>query len=274
MARRRRWPVVMAAVIVAVTSLVAMVWSFQRSFIYFPDSSDPGSASRLGAGASDVTLSTEDGLTLSAWRIDPAEPNGAAVLYFPGNGGNRAGRAGVGRAIAERGFTVVLVDYRGFGGNPGSPSEEGLIRDAGAAAAYLREAGFAPEQTIYVGESIGTGVAMGLAEIEPAAGVLLRSPFTSLVDSASHRVGFPVGAILRDRFETISRISEVTSPITVLAGEADAIVPASQSVEVAEAAPNLHELITLPDVGHNDGVWFGSYVAERVVSLAEAAGIS
>src|SRR5699024_5444668 len=105
----------------ALAGAAALVWFGQRAMIYFPERTDPGSAEAFLPGAHDITLTTSDGLHLEAWRIDPAGAPSGAVVYLPGNGGNRLGRIGVGQALADAGFTTVLVDYRGYGANPGSP---------------------------------------------------------------------------------------------------------------------------------------------------------
>lgn len=257
----------------ALVIIGAAIWFGQRSLIYLPDRSDPGSASELFPNGSDVTLETADGLTLSAWRFDPnASARDQAVLYLPGNGGNRGGRADVGQALADEGFTVLLVDYRGYGGNPGRPSEDGLALDAEAGLAYLASVGFPPERVIVVGESIGTGVAARVAVDHPVGGVLLRSPYTSLADVARSVYRLPLGRLLRDEFDTLSRMSAIPSPVTVLFGSADEIIPPAQSREVAEAATNLHDMIELPGVGHNDPVWFGPFLAEQVAALADSTG--
>lgn len=266
--RSMRW---VLSVLGVMAVIAAVAYFGQRSMIYFPDRSDPGRAAQVLGGGTDVTLRTNDGLDLRAWRVDPeGDDRGLAVLYLPGNGGNRAGRATVGLALAEQGFTVLLLDYRGYGGNPGSPSESGLLTDAQAAVTYLREAGFGPEQTIYVGESIGTGVATHLAVTHPAAGVLLRSPYTSLADVARAAYGIPLGWVLRDRFDSLSEMPQITSPVSVLSGAVDTIIPPAQSRAIADAAPDLHEHVELPGVGHNDSVWFGPFLAERVAALADS----
>lgn len=263
-----RWLVVVAITILVVA---AVVFFGQRSVYYQPDRTDPGSVTAHLDAGSDVILHTDDGLDLRAWRIDPGRPRGMAVLYLPGNGGNRAGRLGIGQELAERGFTVLLLDYRGFGGNPGRPSEDGLAADARAAAAYLRSEGFEPGATLYVGESIGTGVAAHLAISDPPAGVLLRSPFTSLGARIDHSTGVPMGWIMRDEFDTLSRMGSIDVPVTVLAGASDTLIPPGMSLEVAGAAPRLHHYEEVPGAGHNDPVWFGPFLADQVVSLAEAA---
>lgn len=261
---------------VALTGVVALglvAWFGQRQLVFFPDTTDPGAVSDLAPRSEDVTLTTEDGLELGAWLLRPpaASDRETAVLYAPGNGGHRGGRLDVARALASEGFTVLLVDYRGYGGNPGSPSEDGLASDARAAAAWLREHGYAGERTIYVGESIGTGVVTRLATTDPPAGVLLRSPYTSLADVAGeHYPVLPAGLLLRDRFDTLDRLPQVEAPITVLAGEADEIIPVAQSREVADRARALHDEVVLPGVGHNDAVWFGPRMAGWVADLADA----
>ena len=109
-----------------------------------------------------------------------------AVLVAPGNGGNRQGRAGFAEALSRRGLAVLLMDYRGYGGNPGSPNEDGLAADALAAAEALEELGYPPERTIYFGESLGAGVVAALQAKRPPAGLVLRSPFTELADVGAH----------------------------------------------------------------------------------------
>lgn len=267
-----RWT---AGSILALGILAATLgWFGQRALVYLPDRADPGPAQRHLERGSDVELTTADGLTLTAWRVDPdpATSRDLAVLYLPGNGGSRLGRVSVAQALADEGFTVLLADYRGYGGNPGRPSEDGLVQDAVAAQAYLADAGFPPERTLYVGESLGTGVAAHLAERVTPAAVLLRSAYTSLGAVASHTFGgAPVGWAVRDRFDTLARMPAIACPVTVLAGADDSTVPSSQSRQVARAAPELFRWVELPDTGHNDAVWFGAYLAGQVADLAESS---
>lgn len=242
-----------------------------RSFIYFPDTARVGSVRQWWPQGRDVTLSTEDGLRLAAWLLPPARRDrGVAVLFCPGNGGSRDGRVPLFAALADRGFTVLAMDYRGYGGNPGSPSEDGLARDARAGAAYLRDAGFAPGRTIYLGESLGTAVVARLAGTDPPAGLALRSPFTSLAEVAGHHAGWlPVGLVLPDRFPVLEHLRDSKVPVTVIYGDADDIVPSRYSALVADATGRLHERLVLAGVGHNDAVMVGPVVAEAVGRLAD-----
>src|SRR5215203_526819 len=118
-------------------TVIAVLWAIQRQLIYFPDNSRVPPAGEVIEGARDVTLHTEDGLDLGAWFVPaegPAPARPMAVLVAPGNGGNREGRVGLALELSARGLAVLLMDYRGYGGNPGSPSEDGLAADAIAAS--------------------------------------------------------------------------------------------------------------------------------------------
>ena len=192
-----------------------------------------------------------------------------AVLVAPGNGGNRAGRAALPEELSDRGLAVLLLDYRGYGGNPGSPSEEGLAADAFAATEALEALGYPPERSIYFGESLGTGVVAALQVRRPPAGMVLRSPFTELADVGAHHYPLlPVRLLLRDRFPVLEHIRSSQVPVTVIYGDHDTVVPSALSARVADAAPNLVERTVIEGADHNDPVMFGQRVAEAAVRLA------
>ena len=266
-------PVAVVALALTVVGmvLVGALWAFQRRIIYQPDTAAPPPAAQVIVGAHDVTLHTADGIELEAWLV-PASPisdRGAAVLYAPGNGGNRAGRAGIAQLLADRGFTVLLLDYRGFGGNPGSPTEEGTTFDLLAGMDLLEQAGFTPENVVYFGESLGGGVVANAQRHVPPAGIVLRSPFTELADVAAEMLPWlPVGWLLREDYPLLEQLSTSEIPTTVIYGDADTMVPGRLSKQVAAALPNLFEEVELAG-GHNDPVMFGPPVADAVVRLVE-----
>jgi pimeloyl-ACP methyl ester carboxylesterase len=269
--RRFRLVLVLLLAVLVIGVVVGVVPAIQRRLIYFPDSSPVPPAGRVIEGARDVTLHTSDGLELGAWFV-PATGDvrlDVAVLVAPGNGGNRAGRAGLAQELSRRGLAVLLIDYRGYGGNPGSPSEQGLIMDAVAGVEALAELGYAPARTIYFGESLGTGVVAALQARTPPAGLVLRSPFTELADvGARHYPWLPVRLILRDRFEVVRHVASSSVPTTVIYGDRDGIVPAELSARVADATPALVERVVLPGADHNNPVMFGPVVADAVLRLA------
>ena len=257
---------------VVLLMVVGALWAFQRQLIYFPDSTRVPPATEVIDGARDVVLRTEDGLELDAWFVpaDPGRDLGIAVLAAPGNGGNRLSRADFAEELSRRGLAVLLLDYRGYGGNPGSPSEDGLVADALAGAEALEELGYPAERTIYFGESIGTGVVAALQARRPPAGVVLRSPFTELGDVGAHHYPWlPVRWLLRDRFPVAEHLRTTEVPVTVVYGDRDSVVPTELSAEVAEQAPSLVEEVVIEGADHNDPVMFGPRVAAAVARLAE-----
>jgi len=147
--RRRKRLVIALSIVLAVLVLLGLLVTLgQRYLIYFPDRSDPGSINGLIAGGKDVEFTTEDGLTLHTWLVEPTTGDKhIVVLFLPGNAGNRAIRLPGATAMAGLGYTVLMLEYRGYGGNPGKPSEEGLAKDARAAVTYLRGIGFAADRT-------------------------------------------------------------------------------------------------------------------------------
>jgi pimeloyl-ACP methyl ester carboxylesterase len=250
-----------------------MLTALQRQLIYFPDSTTPPPAAVVIDGARDVTFRTSDGLALGAWFVPArsASDMHMAVLVAPGNGGNRLGRAGLAAELSLRGLAVLLMDYRGYGGNPGSPSEDGLAEDAMAAAMLLGVLGYAAERTIYFGESLGTGVVAALQARRRPAGVVLRSPFTELADVGAHHYPWlPVRMLLTDRFKVSEHLSRGEVPVTVIYGDRDSVVPAELSARVADEATALVERVVFRGADHNDEVMFGSRVADAVARLAKA----
>ncbi len=240
----------MLAVLTVVVASATGLWAAQRRLIYFPDGRAP-SLQVMGAGWEEVSFETTDGLRLRAWYAPP-QPRHAVVIVFSGNAGNRADRAPIGTGLTATGLGVLLTDYRGYGGNPGHPTEDGLARDAQAAAAYVRER-TPGSPLVYLGESLGAAVAIQMAGADPPAAVVLRSPFTSLADIGRvHYPWLPVGFLLKDRYRSDERIGSVRVPTLVIAGDADSIVPISQSRKIFAAAPGPKQLVVIAGADHND----------------------
>jgi fermentation-respiration switch protein FrsA (DUF1100 family) len=264
----------LGALAVLTVVLVAAVglWAAQRRLIYFPDGRAP-SLSVMGSGWEEIAYQTTDGLTLRAWYQVP-EPNQPVVVVFNGNAGNRADRAPLGSGLAAAGLGVLLTDYRGYGGNPGHPTEDGLARDARAAVAFLREQS-AGIPLVYFGESLGSAVAIELASVDPPVALVLRSPFTSLTAVGRvHYPWLPVDGLLKDQYPSDERIESVRVPTLVIAGDADSIVPISQSREIFEAAPGPKRLMVISGADHNDPILVsGPDVIDQIAAfVAQAIG--
>ncbi|MGM0818091.1 MAG: alpha/beta hydrolase [Actinomycetota bacterium] len=248
-----------------------MAWLGQRRLIYLPSPADVPPVDEALPGARELTLTTDDGLGLEAWLASPTDGDlGVGVLVAGGNAGHRGLRAPLAEALRARGLTVLLFDYRGYAGNPGRPSEEGLLADARAARqALLGATDLEADALLYYGESIGTGVVTALATEAPPGGLVLRSPFPELADVGRRHYPFlPVRALLRDRYPLAEQLAEVTAPVTVVYGEDDGIVPPELSRQAAAAATDLHDVVAVPG-GHNDRALLdGAALVDAVERLA------
>jgi fermentation-respiration switch protein FrsA (DUF1100 family) len=248
------WRVGMTTLSVVLVA-VAALWFGQRWLIYFPDSQPPPPHTLGLREAEEVLIHTEDDLTLHAWFVPPAAPpTGQTIVLFGGNAGHRGLRAPLAEALVAQGLSVLLFDYRGYGGNPGLPSERGIQRDVLAAHAYLAtRSDVDPMKLIYFGESLGAAAAIRLAVEQPPAGLILRSPFTALAEIGQlHYPFLPVRWMLRDRFASIALIDQVRSPTLFVAGTRDRIVPIENTEALYDAALEPKWMVTIDGADHND----------------------
>ncbi|XVS62351.1 alpha/beta hydrolase [Actinosynnema sp. CA-299493] len=252
-------------VVVVLLVVLGGVFAFQRKLVYLPTGGPLPAAGEVGG--LDVVLTTGDGVELTAWHFPVAEAR-AAVLVAPGNAGDRRVRVPLARALNARGLSVLLVEYRGFGGNPGSPTETGLALDVRAAREFLLREGVSPERLVYFGESLGSAVVAELAVEHPPAGLVLRSPFTDLASvGARHYPFLPVRWLLLDEFPTERHVARVNVPVTVVYGTADSIVPPEQSRAVAAAARG--RSVEVAGADHNDRVLLdGSRLVDAIDAMA------
>jgi hypothetical protein len=230
-----------------------------RYFIYLPDRTRVAPRDAGLPDAEEVVFKAADGTKLIAWYL-PARRGRPTLLYFTGNSGNVAKRAGKIKAIGGDGYGVFMLNYRRFGGSEGRPSEARIAADAVRAYDYLRGLGVASRNIVAYGESLGTAVATRLALQRHVEGLVLEAPFTSIVD-----VGrllwplFPLNLIMADQYRTIDRIGQVMAPLFIIHGGRDEIIPLDQARHVFHAATEPKTLSVVPQAGHNDlfdrGAW-------------------
>jgi len=247
--------VILAEYVAVIAAILALIWTMQRRLMYFPAGGLPTPGDIGLTDVEPATFETTDGLRLNGWFVAPSGTSPrVTVLVFNGNAGNRAHRGPLAAAFHRHGLQVLLVDYRGYGGNPGTPTETGLAADSRAARAYLAgRADVDASRIVYFGESLGTAVAVDLAVEHPPAALVLRSPFTSMADVGQYHYPFlPVRLLLRDRFVTIDQIQRIRVPLLVIAGGHDRIVPVENSRRLYDAALAPKTLLVLPDADHND----------------------
>lgn len=242
--------------------LAVALYAAQRA-ILFPRTvaaPDPTLAEALGMRS--VTIPGGDGLALRHW-YRPSVPGKATVVAFHGNAGTIAERADKLRPLMAAGFGLLLVEYRGYGGNPGRPDEASLLADARAAIAWVAQHGVPPSRTALYGESLGTAVAVAMAAERPVGAVVLDAPFTSVAELAQAHYWFvPAKWLVRDPFDSAARIGSVRAPKLFLHGERDTVVPPRFGQRLYASAPEPKQRWIAPDGRH---VNLFDHGADRVV---------
>jgi hypothetical protein len=239
---------------------LAILASQQRRFLYHPDTNRPTLTTTGLTNARELTVHTDDGLDLLSWLTPPADDAQPVVLYLHGNGGHIGNRAHRLARFARDGWGVLLLEYRGYGGNPGTPTETGLNQDASAGYAALRALGIPAQRIILWGESLGTGIAVRLATKVDVGAVILEAPYTSIAAIGQQRFPWaPVALLLRDRFDLLRHIGAVHAPVLVMTGARDTVVPPSMGQKVFAAANQPKQFWLAPNAGHNDLVEAGAF---------------
>jgi fermentation-respiration switch protein FrsA (DUF1100 family) len=238
-------------VITAYVGFTAVVYFGQRSLMYFPDTARTTPAAAGLPEAEEVPLTASDGTPILAWHVAPGNDK-PVIVYFHGNGGALRYRVERFRKLIANGIGLVGLEYRGYGGLGGSPSENGLIADAEAAYAYAA-ARYPVTRIVLWGESLGTGVAVALAAEKPVGRVILEAPFTSTAAvGARHYWYLPVRLLMKDQFHSDTRIAKVTAPLLILHGVHDQTVPYAMGEQLFNLANKPKHIVRFLDGGHED----------------------
>jgi len=258
------WPraVWMPYAMIAIKSIVVVVlclyvgaalWLYiaQRSLMYFPETIHTAPAQGGLPEAEEVTLTASDGEHSIAWHV-AARDGKPVVLYFHGNGGALRYRVERFRRLITDGVGLVALEYRGYGGTSGTPTEAGLIADAEAAYGFAA-ARYPAQQLVFWGESLGSGVAVALAAEKPVGRVILEAPFTSAVAVGERRYWYlPVRLLMKDQFRSDERIKKVTAPLLILHGMHDRVVPYAMGERLFDLANKPKHIVRFLDGGHED----------------------
>ncbi len=268
---------VIVLVVLGAITLAILAWTFggglERRLLFFETRSVPVTPDRLGLASTPFLLPTPDGTVISGWRIHGSRPG--TIMVFNGNGGTIGHRLDRARALHDRtGLEVVLWDYRGYGGSTGTPGEAALLADARLVRDAIDQ--WQPgAPVVYLGESLGSAVATGLAVQRPPDGLVLETPFTSIVDMARELYPFLPSGLVRNRLATIERIGQVRVPLLVLHGDRDELVPLAQGIAVYEAAPGPKQLVVIPGGRHTDIAFVGGarYWDPLLGFIAQVTGV-
>ena len=240
---------------------VTVLWAFQRDLMYFPDRLRVTPSDYDLGGVQEVSFTTADGLDLLAWYV-PAPPNRPTVVLFHGNGGSLRRERYRLRHLMDAQLGALLVTYRGYSGNAGTPNEEGLYADARAALDWLEATGVPRTSVVLYGISLGTGVATKMAAERDFAAVVLEAPYTSTVDVARFRFPVvPVDWLMKDRFESLARIAAIKEPLLVMHGSSDYVIPQRFGRRLFDAANQPKEAFWPHGLGHDDIFDNGGFAA-------------
>jgi fermentation-respiration switch protein FrsA (DUF1100 family) len=227
----------------------AIMALMQNSLIYHGQPIDKPTPDNVTA----INVTTDDGQALTGWYIagEPAKPT---ILHFHGNVGNIEWRYVKVMHYVNAGYPVLLAGYRGYGGNSGTPNEQGLYEDARAYIKWLKsEKQLNENQIILYGESLGSGVATQMANEINEAALILEAPFTRLPDVAAQTYFFlPVHLLMTEKFHNIDKIATIQSPLFIVHGERDLVTYAKQAQALYNAAEEPKELLLIPEAGHNN----------------------
>lgn len=237
---------------------LGFLWATQRSHIYRPGIGPLDLInSTVAAYMREETIRTSDGLALTAWYA-PAKPGRRTIVYIHGNAGTLGDRHGRVLPYLERGFGLLLVGYRGYGGNPGEPTEVGLYDDGRAHLEWLAQQGVQDDELVLYGESLGAAVATQMAIERPAAALVLEAPFASILLSARNRYPmFAFDFLIKDKFANLDKIDKINMPLFVVHGGRDPVTPQRFGRLVFERAREPKAAFWPAEAGHNDLVQFG-----------------
>ncbi len=232
--------------------MAAFLYFKQRSMMYFPDPAHTAPAQAGLPEAAEVMLTASDGERSIVWHVPPRDNERPVILYLHGNGGALRYRVERFRKLVRDGIGLVAVEYRGFGGNAGTPTEAGLIADGEAAYAFAA-ARYPARQIVLWGESLGTGIAVALGAEKPVGRVILEAPFTSAAAVAAARYWYmPVRLLMKDQFRSDESIGKITAPVLILHGVQDRTVAFAMGERMFELTNAPKHIVRFLDGDHED----------------------
>ena len=216
--------------------ILVFLYFYQRNLLYHPNENNY-SEDKISVDIENVRIKTSDNIELLGWYHEKNLKDFKTLIFFHGNAGSLENRIHKLNHFRDMNINFLIIAWRGFSGNKGNPSEQGLYEDGKSAIDWLIKKGVSEKNLILYGESLGTGVATHLAQNKNYAGVILETPFTSMIDAAKKFYPYiPVKLLLKDKFENYKKIKNINSPILIMHGEVDQLVPFSMGKKIYEIA--------------------------------------
>jgi len=225
-----------SSVVLAYFIIILFVYFYQRNLLYHPSENNYLN-DKITFNYEEIFIETDKNINLKSWFIKKDLNRFKTILIFHGNAGNLFNRVYKLNELNKLDVNILLISWRGFSGNKGKPTEKNLYHDAEEAIKWLNNRGAISKNIILYGESLGTGVATELGTSNAFGGIILESPFTSIANAAKIYYPYlPVNIILKDRYDSIGKIKNITTPILIMHGKKDNIVPQKMGLELYEKA--------------------------------------
>jgi fermentation-respiration switch protein FrsA (DUF1100 family) len=225
-----------SSVVLAYFIIILFVYFYQRNLLYHPSENNYLN-DKITFNYEEIFIETDKKIKLKSWFIKKDLNKFKTILIFHGNAGNLFNRVYKLNELNKLDVNILLISWRGFSGNKGKPTEKNLYRDADESVKWLNNQGVISKNIILYGESLGTGVATELGTSNAFGGIILESPFTSIANAAKIYYPYlPVNIILKDRYDSISKIKNITTPILIMHGKKDNIIPQKMGLELYEKA--------------------------------------
>jgi uncharacterized protein len=233
--------------------IVGWMYVNQRSLMYFPDKNIKDIKEYALPGTEDFMTESEDGTQIQIWFHKPVNPDMPVVLFYSGNSYNLSQKETKFKELLNLGYGFIAPSYHGFGRSGGTPSKEAILGDARTAIKVLNAKGYQTKDTILMGESLGSGVALEMAMYHKFKGILLYTPYTSISDRAREIYGYiPVKYLLKDDFINDDKIGRINTPILIVHGTNDDIIPHSHSEALYRLAQEPKKIVIYDGKNHNN----------------------
>jgi len=228
----------LSSFVLAYFIIILFVYFYQRNLLYHPSENNYLN-DKITFNYEEIFIETDKNINLKSWFIKKDLNKFKTILIFHGNAGNLFNRVYKLNELNKLDVNILLISWRGFSGNKGKPTEKNLYRDADESVKWLNNQGVISKNIILYGESLGTGVATELGTSNAFGGIILESPFTSIANAAKIYYPYlPVSIILKDRYDSIGKIKNINTPIFIMHGKMDNIVPQQMGLELFEKANN------------------------------------
>ena len=234
--RRNFFLEVIIGIIVVYVSVLILLFIFQRSLMYHPEENNYF-GDQLKVKVKKVKIKTSDNINLLGWFHKKDLKKFKTIVYFHGNAGNLENRIHKLNHFKDMDVNFLIIAWRGFSGNQGKPSEKGLYKDGNSTILWLKNLGLKDNDIVLYGESLGSGIATEIAQNNNFAGLVLETPFTSMIEAAKNFYPYiPVALLLKDKYDNQKKIKNINIPVLVMHGEADQIVPFWMGEKIFELA--------------------------------------